>query len=115
MLQVIAFAALLTNVKLGLFLTELGAIPLSNILWGGKIKPFLAVSLFVSPSVSNFFPEIVQISAGDQQELLSEHRENLRRAWRRAARPSQPDYGLPLVLEVSLYMEEVTSALTSAS
>ena len=83
---------------------------------GGKIKPFLADSLFVTPGVSHFFPEIVYVGAGDQWGVaLSAHKENLRWAWRGADGPSQRDCGLPLVLEVSLYMNEVTSAVTSAS
>lgn len=41
---------------------------------------------------------------------MSAHKENLRRA----DGPSQWDLGLPLVLEASLYMNEVASALASA-
>lgn len=41
---------------------------------------------------------------------MSAHKENLRRA----DGPSQRDLGLPLVLEASLYMNEVASALASA-
>lgn len=50
--------ALLANVKLGLFLTELGVILLSNVLWGEKIKPFLADWLFVTPGASHFFQRL---------------------------------------------------------
>lgn len=41
---------------------------------------------------------------------MSAHKKNLR--W--ADGPSQRDLGLPLVLEASLYMNEVASALASA-
>lgn len=52
-------AALLTHIKLGLFLAELGVILLSNVLWG-KNKAFSCRFIVHNSRCEPCFPEIVQ-------------------------------------------------------